>query len=1085
MDKPTLRRVRQVFMEVVDLPVAERGDALDRACAGDSALRSEVQSLLDAEARAGAFLAEPTAGALGAEAANDPRAGGFEPAGSMGTPTRLMPTQEGPGTRIGPYKLLQLIGEGGFGSVFMAEQEKPVLRRVALKIIKLGMDTRAIIARFEAERQALALMDHPHIARVLDAGATETGRPYFVMELVKGDPIGDYCDKQRLSIKDRLELFVQVCAAIQHAHNKGIIHRDIKPSNVLVSTQDGRPHAKVIDFGIAKATASKLTEKTLFTEHGALIGTPEYMSPEQAEGSLDIDTRTDVYSLGVLLYELITGTTPFRRSNLRSAAYGEIQRIIREVEPEKPSTRISENFDLLVNVATQRNVEPKKLGLMIRGDLDWIVMRALEKDRQRRYETANGFAMDIRRYLTGEAVLAAPPSAAYRTVKFVRRNRLQVAAAGLILIALLLGLAGTAWQAKVASDRAEAARQAEAEAKTARDAERMRANELEQVSQFQEKMLSQVDPTTAGVWLTEDVNRRFVAALVKANVPEDQRGNRLEEFEKEWAHVNATDAAAALIDETILKPAVKAIDEQFKGQPVVDAKLRQVLADRYVELGLYEAAMPLQVGALATRRRELGNEHLDTLRSIDSLGVLLLLQRKLDPAETNVREVLEIRRRLQGEVARDTLFSYDTLAQILAARGDLESVVKIQRDILTKSRRVLGDDDPDTIRSINNLASGLQSQKEFVEAEGLYREAMERYRRVNGENHKSTLAALNNIGSVLKAQGKLEEAETAFREALAKRRRSLGDDHPTTRSAINNVASVLESQRKFAEAEPFAREAMEKAPRLLGEAHLSTLMIATRLGDILYGEKKYAEAEPYLRRAVEGQRRLQGVDHPDTNFARMMLSSLLMTEEKFVDAEPLNREILESSLRSSGADHLTTINAESALGSTLLGMERFADAEPVLRDALERAERTLGSSHLTTLLTASALGVLLERTGRHAEAVERLEKIVNLCRQSFKDARARPLGRMLWALGRARMKLGFESERFEDAEEDLTEACPILVEALGDTHADTRACTQDLVDFYSAWAAAEPGKGYDAKAAEWRGKLAESNAPAAGTPEKR
>jgi len=316
-----------------------------------------------------------------------------------GDATIQAPLNEGPGTRVGAYKLLQLIGEGGFGSVFMAEQERPVVRRVALKIIKLGMDTKQVVARFEAERQALAMMDHPGIAKVLDGGATDAGRPYFVMELVRGDPIVEFCDKNSLTVAARLELFAQVCAAVQHAHTKGIIHRDIKPSNILVSNQDGAWVIKVIDFGIAKATASRLTDKTIFTEQRQLIGTPEYMSPEQAEGSFDIDTRTDVYSLGVLLYELLTGSTPFDAKSLRAAAYGEVQRIIREDEPLKPSTRLSRNTDTLASIAAKRHAEPRRLGAIVRGDLDWIVMKCLEKDRTRRYETANGLAADIKRHL--------------------------------------------------------------------------------------------------------------------------------------------------------------------------------------------------------------------------------------------------------------------------------------------------------------------------------------------------------------------------------------------------------------------------------------------------------------------------------------------------------------------------------------------------------------------------------------------------------------------------------------------------------------------------------------------------------------
>ena len=357
------------------------------------------------------------------------------------------PIQELAGSRIGPYKLLQLIGEGGFGSVFMAEQQHPVTRKVALKIIKLGMDTRSVIARFEAERQALAMMDHANIACVLDAGATDSGRPYFVMELVKGDPITEYCDRNKLSLPDRLELFSQVCNAVQHAHQKGIIHRDLKPSNILVSTQDGKPFARVIDFGIAKATASRLTEKTVFTEYRQLIGTPQYMSPEQADGSLDIDTRTDVYSLGVLLYELLTGSTPFDAKALRSAAYEEMRRMIRDVEPPKPSTRLSQTLQTLPSVALNRRTEPAKLGVLVRGELDWIVMKALDKDRARRYDSPSTLAADLRRHGSGEPVLAAPPGAAYRVRKLARRYRALLATTMTIIILLASGVLISSWQA--------------------------------------------------------------------------------------------------------------------------------------------------------------------------------------------------------------------------------------------------------------------------------------------------------------------------------------------------------------------------------------------------------------------------------------------------------------------------------------------------------------------------------------------------------------------------------------------------------------------------------------------------------------
>ncbi len=423
-----LDKLRTIFDEAIQAAPERRRAVLESRCNGDAEMMRRIEAMIATAEVDGRFLADPTAEAARSRPSSGP----------------LDPVHEAPGSRIGPYKLLQRIGEGGFGAVFMAEQLQPLRRRVALKIIKLGMDTRQVIARFEAERQALALMDHPHIATVLDAGATESGRPYFVMEYVKGDPITAFADAHKLSVRERLELFAQVCAAVQHAHMKGVIHRDLKPRNVLVSMTDGRPLAKVIDFGIAKATGARLTDMTLFTEHHQLIGTPEYMSPEQAQGLPDIDTRTDVYSLGVLLYELLTGATPFDAKRLRSAALGELARIIREEEPPAPSLRLSRNLEALASTAAARRIEPARLGSLLKGELDWIVLKALEKDRGRRYESPGQLAADVQRHLAGEPVVAAPPGAMYRVGKFVRRNRGLVTTAAAVVLSLGAGLATAA-----------------------------------------------------------------------------------------------------------------------------------------------------------------------------------------------------------------------------------------------------------------------------------------------------------------------------------------------------------------------------------------------------------------------------------------------------------------------------------------------------------------------------------------------------------------------------------------------------------------------------------------------------------------
>jgi len=516
------QRIEALFDAVLELASVEQREIyLSRASGDDPQLRREVEELVRAHDRAGGFLLGP---------ADEPIRG--SPAAAL--PAKPdMPANEGPGDKIGPYKLQEKIGEGGCGVVYVAEQTEPVRRRVALKVIKLGMDTRHVVARLEAERQALALMDHPNIAKVLDAGATETGRPYFVMELVRGVKITEFCDQNQLPTQERLKLFIEVCRAVQHAHQKGIIHRDLKPSNILVTVNDGVPVPKVIDFGIAKATQGELTDKTVYTQFQQLIGTPAYMSPEQAEmTSVDIDTRTDIYGLGVLLYELLTGKTPFEAKDLVQAGLDELRRAIREREPLRPSTRLNTLVDAELRTAAKaRQTEPPKLLHLVRGDLDWIVMKCLEKDRARRYDTANGLAMDLQRHLNNEPVVARPPSAAYRCEKLIRRNKLAMGAVAAVAVTLLLGTVVSSWQAirAVRAERAQIAlrRQSDENARKAREAQVAEAQERRQA----ESEAYAADISLAQRALAED-NVGFARQLLEKHRPREKAENRKQKSEQ-------------------------------------------------------------------------------------------------------------------------------------------------------------------------------------------------------------------------------------------------------------------------------------------------------------------------------------------------------------------------------------------------------------------------------------------------------------------------------------------------------------------------------------------------------------------------
>jgi len=729
---------RQHFFELLDLDTeAAREAYLEGIGRRDPALRARLAGLLAANGEAGAFL----------DAASQPAAAASAAAATQHT----VPIAEGPGTVIGRYKLLQKIGEGGFGVVYMAEQREPVRRRVALKVIKLGMDTRQVVGRFEAERQALALMDHPNIAKVLDGGATENGRPYFVMELVKGVPITEFCDEQNLNTGERLRLFLQVCAAVQHAHQKGVIHRDLKPGNVLVTLHDDRPVPKVIDFGIAKAMQQELTEITIFTRYQEFIGTPAYMSPEQAQFSgLDIDTRTDIYSLGVLLYELLTGRTPFDAKELMTGGYEEMRRRIRDEEPLKPSTRIKtlEAADRL-DVARRRGEKPEQLGRSLRGDLDWIVMRALAKERARRYESAGALARDVERFLSDEPVSAAAPGAVYRLRKFAVRHRVAMSVTAAMLLLLVTGIVATSYQMIRAS-------RAELLALRYLNEERKKAVAMEIAQGQRERAYERAEREAA------------ISAAVVQFLNED--------IFAEATPTEPGEPALAMID--LVRRAQGQIEHRFASQPLVAAAIRQTLATTLFTLGDRAAAVAQAELAYQLRREHLGNAAAETIESLTLYGWLTTRERNRPAGRELAEEAVQLATANLGRGHQLTLDAMSRLAWI--DYGDA-ATRPAARDLIIETvdlARQSGDVKPEVfIRSLQLYGRLFKPG----EGEPLFREAVAYAEGKLGRNHPRAIVARGALAGYLYDWNlNLAEAEQLVREAVRDHGGTFGPSHPNS-----------------------------------------------------------------------------------------------------------------------------------------------------------------------------------------------------------------------------------------------------------------------------------------------------------------
>ena len=940
------RDIETIFDAARQLATTEEREAyLRMACGDDEALRSRIGEMLAVEADARDFLKTD-------EHAVDAIRKGDSLVKTVAESDLSL--SEGPGTVIGRYKLLQQIGEGGFGVVYMARQDKPVTRDVALKIIKLGMDTNQVVGRFEAERQALAMMDHPNIAKVLDAGSTDSGRPYFCMELVKGVAITTYCDNNNLTTRERLELFVPVCQALHHAHQKGIIHRDIKPSNVMVTLHDGRPVPKVIDFGIAKATQHRLTEKTIFTQYAQLIGTPAYMSPEQAEMSgLDVDTRTDVYSLGVLLYELLTGRPPFDPKELLEKGYDEMRRIVRSVDPPKPSTRLSTlKDDELTSVAQHRKLQPDKLGRVVRGELDWIVMKALEKDRMLRYDSSFNFADDVSRYLRDEPVAAAAPSAIYRFRKYARRNKSTLAIAASFVLLLIGATVVSSWQA-VRATRAEHMARAEAE-------------------------------------VSANVKDYLISGLISSASPYDLAGANKDTTVKEF-----------------LDKAEKEIEERFADQPLVEADLRHLLGEAHIVMQEHVDAERHFTRALALRTKFLGRVNEKTIDTLQWLGRTVRNARRHKEADNLLSEAVSLSELYLGPAHELTLWSQLSWARNKAYEFGFDEEIRIETErVLATARQHLSETNDIVRNALLDLGSIHVESGELKRGEAMLRELLGLSRRALPPFHGDLVNVLFGLGEALMRQGRFEESLHFCQEGLEMIVRQMGTDSLQFQFYKCMVADLYLSMGEFERAETMLTESVKGLESLGGRDGFYTRVALDPLARLYAMTARFQEAQDIFeetRRIFESTHDLESRPYVQALQGLVFLevqrgefsealgsahalptpgfeaSSKFAVLELFVQGAAAStgfRDLMLSKVGRESPEELQFLLRADCLSSE---PRMLAIENPILQDVMSEAESLLPENwEALKPKTYIGLGMGAYRMGEYARTVAYLEQVISV-----------------------------------------------------------------------------------------------------------